>query len=72
MVLPQLLVAVDGMRKNPVQKSGFSHFEMKHRHGIQKISDRRCGNSITPKSKREKVFEYSQFLTGQKRISGST
>ena len=42
------------------------------RHGIRKTRDRRCGSFITLRSRRERVCEYSQFPTGQKRISGST
>ena len=37
-----------------------------------KTRDRRCGSFITLRSRRERVCEYSQFPTGQKRISGST
>ena len=37
-----------------------------------KTRDRRCGSFITLRSRRAKVCEYSQFPTGQKRISGST
>lgn len=45
--------------------------EMKIRHGIQRTRDQKCGNYITPRSKKEKAFVYSQSLTGQRQISGN-
>ncbi len=53
-------------------KREFSPFEMKNRHGILRTSARKCGSYIIHRLNRVKVFEYSQSLTGQRKISGST
>ncbi len=53
------------------QKRESSLSVMKIRHGIRRTRDRRCGSFITPRSKKARVCEFSQFQTGQKRISGS-
>ena len=46
--------------------------EIKNRHGILRTSARKCGSYIIHRLNRVKVFEYSQSLTGQRKISGST
>ena len=53
------------------EKKESSLLEMKIRHGIQRTRDQKCGNYITLRSKKEKAFEYSQSLTGQRQISGN-
>ena len=60
------------MRKNPVQKREFSLSVMRIMHGTRRTRDRRCGNFITPRSTRVRVFVCSRFPTGRRRISGST
>ena len=72
MDLQRHLEAAVVMRRNPEQKKESSLSVIQLRHGIRKTRDRRCGSFITLRSRRERVCEYSQFPTGQKRISGST
>ena len=70
--LPQHLAAVVVMKKNQEPKREFSPLEIKNRHGILRTSARKCGSYIIHRLNRVKVFEYSQSLTGQRKISGST
>ena len=71
-VLQLPLVVVEEMKKNLVQKKEFSHSEMKTMLGTLRTSVQKCGSYTTLKLKKVKVCVYSLFLTGQKRISGST
>ena len=50
----------------------FSLSVMRIMHGTRRTRDRRCGNFITPRSTRVRVFVCSRFPTGRRRISGST
>ena len=59
--------------KQALTKYGFTAaLEIKNRHGILRTSARKCGSYIIHRLNRVKVFEYSQSLTGQRKISGST
>ena len=55
------------MKKSPVQRNVSSHSEMRHRHGIRKTRDRRCGSFTTQRSTRAKVSVSSRFPTGRKK-----
>ena len=51
---------------------GSAYTDIKNRQGILRTSARKCGSYIIHRLNRVKVFEYSQSLTGQRKISGST
>lgn len=55
-----------------VLKKEFSHLEMQHKHGILKINVQKCGNFTIQRLVKVKVSEFSQFLTGLKKIFGNT
>mgnify|MGYP000396982863 CR=1 FL=1 len=64
--------AAGATKKSPAPRNVSSPSATKPRLGIRRISVRKCGNCTTRIFIRGKVCEYSQFPTGQKRISGST
>jgi len=72
MVLLLHLAVEDVMRRNPEQRREFSLSVIPAMRGILKISVRRCGSFTIQIFIRAKKCVYFLFLTGRRKISGST